>query len=54
MATDKVLLKIQNQIKDLAPTLELFVDENVQPSVMDCNTLQKQLTELQENLAVYK
>lgn len=54
MATDKVLHKIQNQIKDLAPTLELFVDQNVQPSVSDCQELQKQLTELQENIAVYK
>lgn len=54
MTTDKVLLKIQNQIKDLAPTLELFVDQKVQPSVSDCQELQKQLIELQENIAVYK
>lgn len=54
MTADKVLLKIQNQIKDLAPTLELFVDELVQPSVNDCLSLQKQLQDLQEHLAVYK
>lgn len=54
MTTDKVLIKIQNQIQDLAPTLELFVDPNIQPSVSDCEALQKQIIDLQENLAVYK
>ncbi len=54
MTPDKLLIKIQNQIQDLAPTLELFVDQTVQPSVADCQTLQKQLNELQENVAVYK
>lgn len=54
MASDKILQKIQVQINELAPTLELFVDDTVQPSVEDCEVLQKQMTILQENLAVYK
>ena len=54
MSLEKVLHKIQSQINDLAPTLELFVDETIQPSVANCEELQKQLTMLQENLAVYK
>ena len=54
MSSDKILHKIQLQIDELAPTLELFVDETVQPSVKDCENLQRQLTLLQENLAVFK
>ncbi len=54
MALDKVLSKIQGQINDLAPTLELFVEDSIQPSVNDCDNLQQQLTKLQESLAVYK
>ncbi len=54
MALDKVLHKIQIQIQEIAPTLELFVDESIQPSVNDCENLQKQLNALLENLAVYK
>lgn len=54
MSLDKVLHKIQGEINELAPTLELFVDDTIQPSVSDCEILQKQLTLLQENVAVYK
>ena len=54
MSLEKVLHKIQSQINDLAPTLELFVDETIQPSVDNCEKLQQQLMLLQENLAVYK
>ncbi|MBA3682595.1 MAG: hypothetical protein H0W73_15760 [Bacteroidetes bacterium] len=54
MMIEKILHKIQTQINDLTPTLELFVDETIQPSVDSCEKLQKQLTEIQENLAVYK
>jgi len=54
MASDKLLTKIQHQIHELAPLLELFVDETIQPSADDCETLQAQLVSLQENLAVYK
>ena|SRR6218665_3808480 len=54
MALDKVLQKIQSDIKDLTPALELFFEDTIQPSVSDCESLQKQLTLLQENLAVYK
>jgi len=54
MSLDKILHKIQGQINDIAPTLELFVDDTIQPSVNDCEILQQQLIALQENLAVYK
>lgn len=54
MAADKLLVKIQQQIKELAPTLELFVEETIQPSAEDCEKLQSQLVQLQENLAVFK
>lgn len=54
MALEKILHKIQSQINDLAPTLELFIDETIQPTVESCEKLQKQLNLIQENLAVYK
>jgi hypothetical protein len=54
MAIDKILVKIQGQIHELAPTLELFVEDSIQPSVDDCRNLQQQLTKLQEFIAVYK
>ncbi len=54
MSLDEILSKIQGQINDLAPTLELFVEDNIQPSVSDCDNLQGQLVKLQESLAVYK
>lgn len=54
MAADRILHKIQSEIDELTPLLELFVDETVQPSVNDCERLQKLLTILQENLAIYK
>lgn len=54
MSLEKVLHKMQSQINELAPTLELFVDETIQPSVANCEELQTQLCLLQENLAIYK
>lgn len=54
MGLDKILSKIQNQIKEASATMELFVDANVQPSVSDCEKLQKQLFLLEELVAVYK
>lgn len=54
MALEKVLHKIQSQVKDLASTLELFMEENIQPSVNDCETLQRQINALEEYLAIYK
>lgn len=54
MSLEKVLHKMQSQINEIAPTLELFVDETIQPSVANCEELQKQLCLLQENLAIYK
>lgn len=54
MALDKILSKIQVQIEELAPALELFIEESIQPSVSDCDDLQARLSKLQENLAVYK
>jgi hypothetical protein len=54
MALDKILQKIQGQINALAPTFELFVEDTIQPSVSDCENLQKQLHGLLENISVYK
>ena len=54
MVSDKMLVKIQSQINVLAPTLDLFVEDSIQPSVSDCESLQIQLTKLHEYLAVYK
>ena len=54
MSLEKVLQKIQLDIRDLTSTLELFFEDTIQPSVHDCEDLQKQLVILQENLAVYK
>lgn len=54
MAIEKILATIQNQINELAPTLELFVQHKIHPSATDCDLLKKQISELQEQLAVYK
>ncbi|PBQ32609.1 hypothetical protein CNR22_12790 [Sphingobacteriaceae bacterium] len=54
MSTDKILQRIQIQIDELTPTLELFVDDTIQPSVADCEQFQKILTGIQENVAIYK
>jgi hypothetical protein len=54
MPLDKVLQKIQSEIKEMTPTLELFFEDTIQPSVNDCENLQKHLIVLQENLAIYK
>lgn len=54
MSPDKILHKIQLQIDALAPTLELFVEHTIQPTVSSCEELQKQLSELQETITVYK
>jgi hypothetical protein len=54
MPLTKVLQSIQTQISEIIPSLETFSDSRIQPGVHDCELLQKQLAELQENLAVYK
>jgi len=54
MSTDKILQRIQLQIDELTPTLELFVDDTIQPSVADCEQFQKILSGLQENVAIFK
>lgn len=54
MSIDKVLQRIQTQIEHLTPSLELFVDDNIQPSADDSERLQSQLQLLLETLAVYK
>jgi hypothetical protein len=53
MVLEKALNRIHEQINKLAPTLELFVEESVQPTVQDCEGLQRQLVLLQETLAVF-
>jgi len=54
MPHDKVLNKLQLQIADILNNLENFTDNTVQPSVDECIKLQKQLCEIQEQLAIYK
>lgn len=54
MSTDKILQRIQVQIDELTPLLELFVDDTIQPSVADCEQFQKTLSGLQENVAIFK
>lgn len=54
MSPDKVLHNIQNRINELAPVLELFVEDSIHPTANDCERLQRELTQLQELLAVYK
>ena len=53
MILERTLNRIQGQINELAPTLELFVEEKIQPTVEECELLQKMLVKLQEDLAVY-
>jgi hypothetical protein len=54
MALDKLLHKIQEDIHELAKSLEFFMEDTIQPTVDECESLQKKLYLLQENLAVYK
>ncbi len=54
MPHDKVLNKLQLQIADILSNLENFTDTTVQPSVDECIKLQKQLCDIQEQLAIYK
>jgi len=53
MAVDKILNKLQLQIKDMLPTMELFLDDTIQPSVVDCGNLKQHLIILQEHLIIY-
>lgn len=54
MPSDKILQKIQMQIKEFTPALELFLDDTIQPSVKDCESFQGQLSALLENVIIYK
>lgn len=51
---DKILQKIQAQINELTPSLELFLDDTIQPSVDDCEDFKKQLNAIYDNLIIYK
>lgn len=54
MAINKIINLIQQEIQDLVPTLEQFVQDTIQPSVEDCEKLQVQLNDLKDLIAVYK
>ncbi|MBI2721216.1 MAG: hypothetical protein HYX39_03465 [Bacteroidetes bacterium] len=54
MALDKILNNIRLQVKDLDNILTIFLDDSIQPSVSDCETLQHQINHLEECLAIYK
>jgi hypothetical protein len=54
MPIEKLLHKIQGDIRELAPTLEVFVEHTIQPTVEDAERLRNQLHALLEDLAVYR
>jgi hypothetical protein len=54
MSLEKVLQKIQEEIREINSTLALFLEDTIQPSVRDCETLQQQIVLLQESIAIYK
>jgi hypothetical protein len=54
MSLEKILHKIQAQIEDLKPSLELFGEQTIQPTVKDCEKLQEQVNGLMEYVAIYK
>ncbi len=54
MPLSKVLQSIRSQVRETVISLDSFSDSAVQPGIEECESLQKQLFELQEALAVYK
>jgi hypothetical protein len=54
MPLSKVLQSLRSQIKETISSFDSFSDSTVQPGIPDCEALQKQLSELQEAVAVYK
>jgi hypothetical protein len=54
MPLEKMLQRIQAQIADLGNLSEPFLEENIQPSVGECDKLSAHLHQLLECLAVYK
>ncbi len=54
MPIDKILQKLQHQIKEIGNTFESFEDDTIQPGVADCDRLRSQMNEFLECLAVYK
>jgi hypothetical protein len=54
MAIDTLFKKIQVEIKDLVSGCDLFLQENIHPTVSDCENIQNKLTLLQQHLAVFR
>jgi hypothetical protein len=54
MSTDKLLQKIQSQMRALSHSMETFHHDHVQPSADDCDKLKTELHDLLEILAVYR
>lgn len=54
MATDKLLNRIREQIRNLEKDFDAFRQQDIQASAADCESLQNKLHHLQEQLAVYK
>lgn len=54
MSLEKILHKIQAELQELSASFELFFEDTIQPSVTDCEDLQRRLSLLQEDLAIYK
>ena len=54
MSLEKLLQKIQEEVREINSTLALFLEDTIQPSVSDCEVLQQQIVLLQESIAIYK
>lgn len=54
MMLEKLLHTIQTDINELTRTLDSFIEDSIQPTVEECQSLQEKMYRLQEHLAVYK
>jgi hypothetical protein len=54
MSLEKVLQKMREEVREINATLALFLEDTIQPSVIDCEVLQQQIVLLQESIAIYK
>ncbi len=54
MVSEKLLHGIQDEIRELLPALESFMDEQVLPGAAECEQLKSRLRSLSDQLAVYQ
>ena len=53
MVSEKLLHSIQDEIRELLPALESFMDEHVSPGAEECERLKTRLRALSDQLAIY-